>query len=214
MASVIDQDTKNAAPSGPVVALNRRTIDSVLVTMGAVVVVVLAAAGGLLTWGANFANDHVHTELEAQKIFFPDAKELRTEGRNDLVKYAGKQVDSGTEANAYASFIGGHLKNIGAGKTYAELGPPLFAQQAKVAELEKAKASNLAAEQATLAQMTQQRATVFQGETLRGLLLSTYAWATIGKIASIASLVAFAGAAVMLLLVALGLVHHRRVARS
>jgi hypothetical protein len=56
-------------------------------------------------------------------------------------------------------------------------------------------------------QITQQRDTLFKGETLRGLLLSTYAWATIGQIAGIAAVVAFVAAGVMLMLVIAGLVH-------
>jgi hypothetical protein len=54
------------------------------------------------------------------------------------------------------------------------------------------------------------RTTVGRGETLRGLLLSSYAWSTIGRIAAIAAWVAFAGAAVMAGLVVAGLVHLRR----
>jgi hypothetical protein len=52
----------------------------------------------------------------------------------------------------------------------------------------------------------------FRGETLRGLLLCSYAWSTIGRIAGIAgiaAIVAFAGAAVMAALVVAGLVHLR-----
>ena len=43
-----------------------------LVSVGVVLTIVLAVAGVLLQWGANFANDHVRTELTAQQIFFPD----------------------------------------------------------------------------------------------------------------------------------------------
>ena len=43
----------------PVVAVRRRTIDTVLIGFGAVCVAVLAIAGGLLTWGHNFATDYV-----------------------------------------------------------------------------------------------------------------------------------------------------------
>ena len=56
----------------------------------------------------------------------------------------------------------------------------------------------------------QLRQTLFMGNTLRGLLLYGYAFATIGTIAGIASYVSFAGGAVLLVLVALGLWHARR----
>ena len=64
---------------------------------------------------------------------------------------------------------------------------------------------------ATADQLKTQRESLFKGETLRGLLLSSYAWATIGRIAAIGAWVAFTGAAVMTALVATGLVHLRRM---
>ena len=55
---------------------------------------------------------------------------------------------------------------------------------------------------------------LFKGETLRGLLLSSYAWATVGHIAGIAGIVAFVAAAVMAMLVGAGLVHERRLGHA
>jgi hypothetical protein len=52
---------------------------------------------------------------------------------------------------------------------------------------------------------------MFKGETLRGLLLSTYAWSTIGQIATIAGGVAFIAAGVMAVLVVAGVIHLRRM---
>ena len=49
---------------------------------------------------------------------------MEDQGREDLVKYAGQQVTTGSEAEAYASFINGHLQGIADGATYAELGGP------------------------------------------------------------------------------------------
>lgn len=51
---------------------------------------------------------------------------------------------------------------------------------------------------------------MFKGGTLRGLLLNAYAFRTMGVIAGIASIVAFASAAILLLLSGLGLYHARR----
>ena len=64
--------------------------------------------------------------------------------------------------------------------------------------------------QATADDISAQRNTLFKGETLRGLLLSTYAWSTIGMIAGIAAIVAFVAAGVMVVLVVLGIVHRQR----
>ena len=50
------------------------------------------------------------------------------------------------------------------------------------------------------AKLAAQVATVFKGETLRGLLLNAYAFGTMGMIAGIAAIAAFIAAAVMLIL--------------
>jgi hypothetical protein len=68
--------------------------------------------------------------------------------------------------------------------------------------------------QATSTQLTAQRDTVFQGEMLRGTLLNAFAWSTLGRIAGIAAVVAFVGAAAMAVFVAIGLVHLRRMRRA
>ena len=59
-----------------------------------------------------------------------------------------------------------------------------------------------------------QRNSLFKGETLRGLLLSAYAWSTVGMIAGIAAIGAFIAAGLMAILVALGVVHHRRTPKT
>ena len=64
--------------------------------------------------------------------------------------------------------------------------------------------------QAKVDTISGQRDSLFKGETLRGLLLSSYAWATVGQIAGIAAIFAFVAAAVMAALVIAGLVHELR----
>lgn len=197
-------------PDIEVIRLPRRTIDKLLTSFGVVAMVVFAVAGGLLTWGADFANDYVHDELSTQRIFFPDEESLREEGRDDLVKYAGEQVDTGEEAEAYASYINGHLEEIADGKRYAEI-DDRGAQAAVEEAIEAgAPADEVAELQARADELKRQRDTLFRGETLRGLLLSSFAWSTVGRIAGIAAWVAFAGAAIMAVLVVLGLIHMKR----
>jgi hypothetical protein len=58
--------------------------------------------------------------------------------------------------------------------------------------------------------LSTQKATLFQGETLRGLLLYGYAFATIGTFALYGAIVAFVAAVVLLVLVVLGFRHARR----
>jgi len=199
-----------ASPDDDVVEVHRRTIDKVLIGFGLVAAIVFAAAGGLLSWGANFADDYVHDELSSQKVFFPDEAALREEGRTDLVKYADQQVTTGPEAEAYASFIDGHLQGIAEGQTYAQIDDRGAAQAVEDARAAGAPDDEVAELQATADQLKGQRDSLFRGETLRGLLLSAFAWSTIGRIAGIAAWVAFAGAVVMAILVIAGMVHLRR----
>jgi hypothetical protein len=198
------------------VAVKRRTVDTVLIALGAVGAVVLFVAGGLLMWGSNFSTNYVHDELTAQQIFFGSADSLKAEGRPDLVKYAGQQVSTGREAQAYANYIRGHLDKVAGGQTYAQLGTPQRAAAAAVTAAKDAgkSADEIAALQAKADALSAQRDTLFKGETLRGLLLSTYAWNTIGEIAFIASICAFVAGAVMVVLVVLGLVHRHHVPAS
>jgi hypothetical protein len=195
------------------VRIRRRTVDSVSVAAGGVVTVVLAVAGALLMWGSTFAGDFVHDELGSQHVAFPAAAALQEEGRTDLLGHAGQTVDSGAEAKAYASYINGHLDKIAGGQTYADLGAPERQAQAAVtaAKADGSDAATVAELQAQSDAITGQRNTLFKGETLRGLLLSAYAWATVGQIAGYAAIAAFAAAALMLVLVALGARHHHKL---
>lgn len=212
-------EARSAAPgsttSEPVVALKRRTIDSVLIDVGAVLTAALLVAGALLMWGANFADDYVTDELSSQNITFPPAASLEEDGRTDLVKFGGEFVDTGEEAEAYASFIDGHLEGIAGGATYADLGTPEREANAAVeaAKEEGVTGAELEALEAEAAQVGGQRNSLFKGETLRGLLLTAYAWATVGMIAGYAAIAAFVAGAVMFVLVLMGLRHHHKVAQ-
>ena len=176
---------ESSAVATPIVGLPRRTIDAVLISIGTVAAVVFAVAGGLLTWGNDFASDYVHRELVSQHISFPSAEALTTEGRTDLVHFAGNAVDTGSEAEGYASFINGHLQGIADGATYADLGTPERAAKTAAQEAVDSGAPQATIDdlQAQAKAITAQRDSLFRGETLRGLLLSAYAWSTVGTIA-------------------------------
>jgi hypothetical protein len=181
--------------------MNRKTFDALLASAGVAVAVVLLAAGGLLTWGHSFINHQVRTQLSAEKIFFPTQSEFAaakpgTEVTPQMLpylqKYAGQQMLTGQQAEAYANhFIAYHLVAIGGGKTYSQLSAESIAQPNN-------------------AKLAGQVATVFKGETLRGLLLNAYAFGKMGTIAGIGAIVSFAGAAILLLLSGFGFVHLRR----
>ena len=207
---------RSASTAEPTVALKRRTIDSVLIAVGAVLTVALLVAGALLMWGANFADDYVGDELSSQNITFPPAEALEEEGRTDLVKFGGEFVNTGEEAEAYASFIDGHLQGIADGATYADLGTPEREANAAVEAAKESGASDaeIASLEEEAAAVSGQRNSLFKGETLRGLLLTAYAWATVGTIAGYAAIAAFVAGVVMFVLVLLGLRHHHKVAVS
>ncbi len=213
----VDQtDTQHGAQfdavTKPVVAVRRRTIDKIMIGIGVVATGAFVVAGSLLAYGANFSDDYVHDELASQNISFPDAESLNGEGREDLVKYAGQQVTTGAQAEAYASFIDGHLEGIAEGQTFADLGAVERAATAAVTEaVDNGQPQTAVEELQTKADgVTAQRDSLFRGETLRGLLLTAFAWSTVGMIAGYAAIGAFIAAAMMAMLVVLGIVHLRR----
>jgi hypothetical protein len=190
--------------------MKRRTID-VIVSLGAVVLAgLLLIAGIVLTSNANFANDYVKTQLSQQNITFKTLDTLTEEEKKSagLVKYAGQKLTTGKQAEVYANeFIGLHLKSTAGGKTYAELGAVQTDLRAKIATAQKNNDPALADLQKQLTEVNQQRETVFKGETLRGLLLTSYGFSEFGAKAAQAALVAYLAAALMLILGLAGLVH-------
>jgi hypothetical protein len=111
-------------------------------------------------------------------------------------QYAGQQLLTGPEAQVYANdFIAVHLNEIGGGKTYAQL------SQAAM-NLPKGSPAYAAAEAKVQ--------TVFQGTTLRGLLLEAYGFSLIATIAFWCGIAAFGIAGLLAVLVVLGMVHARR----
>ncbi|MCU1387766.1 MAG: hypothetical protein JWL72_1104 [Ilumatobacteraceae bacterium] len=212
----IDSQSKSTVASQPVVQLKRRSIDAVLIGFGAVALAVFAVAGGLLSWGTNFSDDYVTKELSSQNITFPTAEALTKEGRTDLLEFAGHRLDTGAEAEAYASYINGHLQGVADGATYADLGATENAAKAAVTAAVAAgqPQAQVDALQAKADVITGQRNTLFKGETLRGLLLTAFAWSTVGSIAGYAAIGAYIAAAIMAVLVTLGVIHHRRTPKT
>ncbi len=204
--------TSNHATPPAGIVLRRRTIDMVLIALGTVLTLVFLVAGGLLTWGWSFSSDYVGDELSSQNITFPSAEALIEGDRRDLIEFADQQLDTGTEAQAYASFINGHLDEVADGATYADLGAPESAARAELKAAIEAgqQQSEIDILQEKSDAVSGQRNTLFKGETLRGLLLSAYAWSTVGTIAGIAAIGAFIAAALTAVLVGLGLNHHRK----
>jgi len=173
----------------------RKTIDMVFVLLGLAMTAVLLFIGGLASYGYHFATSSVRSELSQQKVFFPAAGSpaltaLPQADQQAMSKYAGQQLVNGQQAKVYANnFINVHLQEVAGGQTYAEV-------------------STAALKDPTNQKLQGEKQTLFQGETLRGLLLGDgYAYWTFGMLALYAAIASFIGAGVMAILVLLGLRH-------
>ncbi len=179
--------------------MRRRTFDALATAAGLFLAVVLVVAGVLLLWGHSYANNQVSSQLSAQKIVFPttsnaEFKALPKADQAAMAPYAGQLMTNGAEAQTYADhFIAYHLSLIGGGKTYSQL-----------STLSRAHPANT-----TLAGEVQ---TVFQGTTLRSMLLEAYGFWQFGQIALISAICAFIAAGVMLILSIFGFAHLARTA--
>ena len=148
-----------------------------------ILTVVLGVGGGLLLFGANFGLDMVHSQLNAQAISFPakGSPGLSPTEFPDLQQYAGQKVDTGPKAKAYANgFINRHLATVADGKTYSQ-----------VSALSQASPND--------PKLTAEVATLFKGETLRGLLLYAWGWSVVSTIGLYAGIAALFGFLIMLL---------------
>ena len=124
------------------------------------------------------------------------------------MKYAGQLLTTGKQAECYANdFIGLHVKASADGMTYAELGAPQSALRAQVAAAQAANDPALPELQKQLTTITAQRETVFKGETLRGLLLTSYGFSVFGVKGEQVATVAYGAAALLALLSIAGFAH-------
>ena len=190
--------------------MKRKTLDIGTSTGGILLAGLIGVLGFVFQANADFATNYVRDQLSDQKISFP-ATEFLTEEEAAipcLVEFAGTALDSGKKSECYANeFIGGHLRDIGGGETYASLGTPQRELQAKVADAKTANDPNLATLEADLAIVSGLRETMFKGETLRGLLLTTYGFSVLGEKAELAALLAFFAAAILILASIAGFAH-------
>jgi hypothetical protein len=169
--------------SAPAVATRRTTLGFIATrrVVEIILTAILGVGGALLFYGGNFGLNMVHTQLAAQSISFPakGSPALNPAEYPDLQRYAGQKVDTGPKAKAYADgFINRHLASVAGGQTYSQLS---------------------AASQAdpTNAKLTGQVATMFKGETLRGLLMYAWGWSVVSTIALYAAIGAAVGFVIM-----------------
>jgi hypothetical protein len=183
--------------------MSRKVFDKLTSGFGAVLVVVLVVAGGLLTWGHSFVNSNVHDQLAQQQIFFPPkaafahpkaGTEITPSMIPSVSQYAGQQLLTGEQAKVWANdFMAVHLSQMPYGGVYSKASAALLKDPTNV-------------------KLQGVVSTIFKGTTLRGLLLEAYAFSTIGSVMLWGAIASFILAALMAVLVGLGLWHARRTA--
>jgi hypothetical protein len=180
----------------------RSAFDKLISWTGLALAAVALAAGALLLWANNYIDNQVHDQLAMQDITMPSGDALASLPKADadaLKPYAGSQMDTGPEAKAYANhYILVHMNEASNNQTYSEVS----GQYVAMTDEQKASPEGQA--------LGQLRQTLFMGNTLRGLLLYGSAFATMGTIAGYGSIIAFAGAGILLVLFGFGLWHARR----
>src|ERR1700730_2325315 len=165
----------SGAPRSPLLAkLTGLTSIATVAAAGMMIVGILAVVGG------TYDKQVVHDQLVPQKIFFPAASSPAL--LPGIKQYAGQQLVNGAQAKAYANnFINVHLSEVAGGQTYAQVSAAAIAAPTN---------TKLAGEVATL----------FKGETLRGLLLNAWGWSVVGSIATLAGLILILVGAILFLL--------------
>ena len=189
--------------------MKRRTLDVIFAAGGLLIAVLILVLGLVLQNQANFAKSYVHDQLAEQKITFTPAAFLKADENNPcLKKYAAKPLVTGKQAECYANhYIGVHVTLINNGQTYSQTSNAARTIQTQLAAM-KDQNSPAAKQLSAQAQALEGKATtLFQGETLRGLLLTSYGFSIFGDRAQTAADVCFALMAVLLLAALAGFIH-------
>jgi len=178
--------------------MNRKTWDQLISGAGLVVAIVLVVLGGLAVYGGNFGRDNVRDRLQPELVQFPPYDAMTPEEQATVGQFAGQQVTTGPQAEAFARFIAGHLALVNDGKTYAQT-----SAAARADGLDPQTAADLQAKADTL----------FKGETLRSIMLNAYGWWTVATIALYAGWFMIAAGIVLGVLAVFGFIHARRIGR-
>jgi hypothetical protein len=185
--------------------MKRITFDKLVSFVGLALAALLLLFGGMLNYGAAFANDSVRSQLENQNIAFPIEAGLPADTKDQLLKWAGKQVTTGEMARDYSDlFIWEHMKAAAT----SVMGTPATYSEVSSAYLTAQRSGGTDAAQ--LQKLADLQDTLFMGNTLRGMLLEAYAFGTLGIIAGYASIACFVGGLLFLLFGIAGLMHIRR----
>ena len=175
--------------------LDRSTWDRLVSSAGAVLAVVLLLLGAAAIYGGMFGQDNVRARLEPQRVFFPPAEAMSPEETAEVGAFAGQQVLTGSQAEAFSRYIGLHLGEVNEGATYSETSAA-------------ARAEGLSEDEA--AELRAKADTLFKGETLRAILLNGYGWWTVATLTLYAGYALVAAGLLLAVLAGLGFRHARR----
>ena len=172
--------------------MNRKGWDQLVSTAALVIAVVMLFVGAAAIYGGNFGRDNVTDRLAPEQVQFPPYEAMTPEEATAVGSFAGQQVTTGPQAEAFARYIAGHLVFINEGQTYSQT-----SAAARVEGLDPAVAAELQGKADTL----------FKGETLRAILLNAYGWWTVATIALYAGWFMVAAGIVLLVLGIMGFRH-------
>ncbi len=216
--------------------MKRRTLDIIFATGGIFVAALLVVLGLVLADQQAFAKDYVKGELGAQKIYFSDnptddEKNWKPESVC-LVEHKGKLLETGEQAECYAKYY--IAKHMDTSAKNAKLSAPITVKQGgqdvtlstmegqtygtlgaiRTALLNDGKAAKEAGDTAKSDARTKDaeavaglRTSMQTGETLRGLLLTTYGFSIFGDKAGLAASVLYGLGGLLVLLSVAGFVH-------
>jgi hypothetical protein len=190
--------------------MRRKTLDLIFSIGGLLLAGLLLVLGLVLQNQADFAKDYVRNQLSEQRIVFTPVANLSPQEKKAecLVDNAGKPLDSGKQAECYANrYIALHLSEVNGGKTYAETSGASRAAADAATKAQESGAPNAAALDAKAKALDGKTQTLFRGETLRGLLLTSYGFSIFGDRAQQAAIVCFAVALVLFLASIAGFIH-------
>ena len=189
--------------------MKRKNFDKIVTFIGFGVTVILFVAAGLLNWGASFAQDSVKSQLDNQNIAFPAVEGMPEATKDRLAKWAEMKVTTGEMAKDYSDlYIWEHMK----GAAVAAIGKPATYSEVSGMYMGLTRSGSTDTEQ--IAKLGDLRQTLFMGNTLRGMLLTAYAFGTLGVIAGYGAFAALIGGVIMLMLSIAGLIHIRRTPES
>ena len=177
--------------------MDRKVWDQMVSTAAFVVALTLIVLGGFAIYGGHFGQQNVQDRLAPESVSFPPLAAMSPEEQAAVGDFAGQQVTTGPQAEAFSRYIAGHLEFVNDGKTYAET-----SAAARVEGLDPKIAADLSAKADVL----------FKGETLRSIMLNAYGWWTIATIALFAGYVMVGAGIVLFVLALLGFRHAKRAA--